>query len=404
MHGGGNVLWELFIALLVARLAGEAFARLRQPALLGEVLAGVLLGSHALGVIGTSADSRAVFAALSEIGVVLLLFEVGLESPMGEFQRTGARAAAVGAAGVVLPFVLGAWTIDLLGHSTRESLFAATAMVATSTGVTARVLRDLHATRSRVSRIIVGAALVDDVLALLLLAVVSQLEGGSAAAVALIVVQALAFIAGVLALGLTAFRRYSVRLARIGGASTAFWIALMLALGLAAAASAVGLAAIIGAALAGVLLSESEERRAIERGIAPLVAFFVPFFFIDVGAQVDLNVLRSPGGLALAAVVTGVAIVGKLAGVLASMAGTRWLEALSVAFGMVPRAEAGLAIAGLGLADGLIGPDIFAAVVTMSVVTTLVAPLIVAPLVRRLVPQPPPLAHGPSPAGDVARP
>jgi Kef-type K+ transport system membrane component KefB len=396
-----TILVDLFILFTAARLAGIVAVRLGQPAVIGELLAGIVIGPHALGLVGHpgagmlelfGGDRAAAAHALelthetvAELGVVVLLFSVGLETRATDILRVGARAGLVGVLGIVVPFVLGFALMAATGHPRIESAFVATALVATSVGITARVLQELGVLRGREARIILGAAVIDDVLGLILLAVVSSAAGTGASAleIVLIAVQAIAFVGFVAWAGTHATRRYTAQLARIDHTVTPLNVALIVMLGLAALAGVIGLAGIIGAFLAGMVLAESREQLELEHALRPIYDFLVPFFFVVTGTRVDLSAFGDGPIVALAAVVTLVAVVGKLLGAMLATVGMSRRTAVIVGVGMVPRGEVGLIVAGIGLSLGIIPGDIFAVVVFMSIVTTLLVPPVLNAVYRR---------------------
>lgn len=367
-----RILFELFVIFAAAKVAGEIFERLRQPAVIGELLVGVALGSHALGVIG---DTE-VHHTLQELGAVVLLFMVGLDTRLHELRAVGGRALTVGTTGIVLPFAAGAAFIAATGRSGEEAAFIGAAMVATSVGITARVLADLGMVQEKESRIILGAAVVDDVLGLLVLAVVTGLAGGdlSAAEMVVLAVEAIGFVVGLGLIGTMLINAAGpvVDRARIPRSGLAF--ALAVCLGLAALAGAVGLAAIIGAFLAGMAFAEIRPRWNLEEQVDPVYQLLVPFFFVITGARVDLGALTDPETLGLVAAITGLAIAGKLVGCGGAAWGMGRRSAAIIGVGMVPRGEVGIIVATVGLAEGVIEPDLYGVVVAMSILTTLVAP------------------------------
>jgi Kef-type K+ transport system membrane component KefB len=367
-----RILFELFVIFAVAKLAGEVFERLRQPPVIGELLVGIALGSHALGVIG---DTE-VHHVFQELGAVVLLFMVGLDTRLPEVRAVGTRALVVGSAGIVLPFLLGASFVTATGHSGEESAFIGAAMVATSVGITARVLADLGVVGEVESRIILGAAVVDDVLGLLVLAVVTGLAGGdlSPLGIAVLAVEALGFVVvlGVMGVRVVNAAVPGIEAARIQRGPLS--IALAVCLGLAALADVVGLAAIIGAFLAGMAFAEVRPRWDLEDQVEPVYQLLVPFFFVITGARVDLGALVDPDTLGAVAAITGLAVVGKLVGCGAAAWGMPRRSAAIIGVGMVPRGEVGIIVASVGLAEGVIGPDLYGVVVAMSILTTLGAP------------------------------
>lgn len=387
-----SILVDLFVLFACAKAAGELFARIRQPPIVGEVLVGVVIGPHALGLVG-SPDSALielfggsrvaaeealtiVFDVIAELGVIILLFFVGLETRLRDLLEVGTRAGLVGVLGIVFPFLLGFLLIWATGRPTVESTFVATAMVATSVGITARVLGDIGAIRTKESRIILGAAVVDDILALLLLAVVSGLAADDfdVLELGLTALGAVLFVVFAALVGTRVIRQYSIHLERLQIRNSPFLVAMILMLGLSALAGFIGLAAIIGAFLAGMMLAEAKERFNLEQQALPIYEFLVPFFFVIIGTKVDLSVFEDVEILGIALAVTALAVAGKLLG--GGLAATG-LPARSVGIigtGMVPRGEVGLVVASIGSGLGAISGDMFSVVVFMSIATTLLAP------------------------------
>jgi Kef-type K+ transport system membrane component KefB len=386
-----EILFDLFIIFAAAKVAGELFARIKQPAIVGEVLVGITIGPHALALIGTP-DSELislfhgdkesarealniVLDVIAELGVIMLLFFVGLETRIGDLMEVRGRALAVGVMGVVLPFALGFALLYATGREDVEAAFVATAMVATSVGITARVMSDTGHIRSQEARIILGAAVVDDILGLLLLAIVSSWGEGNidVAELGLTAVGAVGFIVFAAAIGTRVTRHYSIHLERLHVRDAPFVFSMILMLGLSALAGIIGLAAIIGAFLAGMMLAEADEQLELERQSRPVYEFLVPFFFVIIGTKVDLGAFNDTGVLALALGVTALAIVGKLiGGGLGSRLPRR--SAAIVGVGMVPRGEVGLVTAGVGSGIGAVSGDMFAVVVFMTIATTVLAP------------------------------
>jgi Kef-type K+ transport system membrane component KefB len=374
------VLVELFVLFAAAKVAGELFEHFRQPAVVGELLAGVVVGPHVLGLVGTGDEG--VLSVVAELGVIILLFTVGLETSVADLRRVGRPAVAVGFLGVVFPFGAGLALMFGLGHGRTDALFVGAAIVATSVGVTARVLRDLRAVRTTAAQVVLGAAVVDDILAILILAVVAGLVQGefSALSITVLVLEVVAFLAVVLVFGPRATSRLSAVIRIPGVPDSPFLIAVLLTLGLAALSEVIGLAAIIGAFLAGLVFEFRKEE--VTTQIEPVYEFLVPFFFAITGSQLDPAVFASPSILGLASAVTAIAIVTKLAGGYLGSAGQNRLARLTIGVGMVPRGEVGLIVASLGLSLGL-DSDLFGVVVAMTVVTTLLTPPVLGPLVRR---------------------
>lgn len=382
MNHVAEVLGQLFVLLLAAKIGDEIFKRIGQPPVIGEILAGVVVGPGLLGWYEVNAETQ-LFA---EIGVVLLLFQVGLETRLHDLVRVGPTALAVGALGVVLPFAGGFLLAEILGSEIGVAVFLAAALTATSVGITSGVLRDLGALGTQSGRIILGAAVIDDVLAMLILAFASGLAAGSVDLdrLGLLLLVAVLFIVIVLIGGTRILRRRRSLLTDPEFAETPFLPGMIIMLGLAALASQIGLAAIIGAFLAGMVVGESSERHALESEVAPVGAFFTPFFFGFIGAQVDLAGLADPGTLALVAGVTLVAIATKFVGAFVGAIRLGRARATLIGWGMVPRGEVGIVVAGLGLQVGAIDGRLYTVVVAMAILTTLIVPPLLPALVRRV--------------------
>ncbi|HLI27684.1 MAG TPA: cation:proton antiporter [Chloroflexota bacterium] len=419
MNASVGLLYDLFVIFLAAKIAAEVFERLHQPPVIGELLAGVLIGPYALGLIGqpdaglialfggnvAAAEEaiEAIYHLIAELGVIVLLFFVGLETRVADMLRVGGRAALVAVLGVVAPFVLGfALVGPLLGHPQLEAIFVGAALVATSVGITARVLRDLGVIASVESRIILGAAVIDDILAMIILAIVAGLAttgSVSALQIGLIAGQAVLFTGFVVLVGSGAVRRFGLHLDALRMDNAPFAVALLAMLGLAALAASIGLAAIIGAFLAGMVFAEANERYELERQALPIYQFLVPFFFVITGSQVNWRLFLDGGILGLALAITLVALLTKLGGCGLGMLGYRWRSVAIVGVGMAPRGEVGLIVASLGLSLGAIPSEVFGVVVIMSVLTTLVVP----PVLRLLYARDPARPHAAedrtSPAG-----
>jgi Kef-type K+ transport system membrane component KefB len=388
------VLLALAFAVVCAKLAGELFVRLGQPAVLGELLVGILAGNAALlgGPDLAALPSGETFTVLAELGAILLLFHVGLESTPREMMAVGGRATLVAVVGVVTPMALGFGVGEWLrpAESWMLHAFLGAMLAATSVGITARVLKDTDALRKPFARIILGAAVIDDVLGLVVLAVVSGIIRAAAAgtalsavAIALIVAKAVVFLVGALLVG----SLLSPRLFRGALALQSRGVVLALSLGLCFLLSYLalraGLAPIVGAFAAGLVLEEVHFEDHVKRGepplhesLEPLIALFVPVFFIRMGMLVDLRSFASASVLGFAAVLTLAAVLGKLACGLAAPAG---MSKLTVGLGMMPRGEVGLIFAGIGAKLALDGRPVvdtgtYAAAVFMVVATTILTP------------------------------
>lgn len=385
MNHTTEVLIALFVIFVAAQIGAEIAQRLRLPAVVGEIAMGCVVGSSMLGWVKVNESLE----VLAEIGAVLLLFSVGLETRVGDLKKVGRVATVVGVAGVILPFVLGAAWAHFSGFETPKALFVAAAFVATSAGITARVLQELGVLGRIESRVILGAAIIDDILAMLLLGVVTALQGGGSVNVlnlVLVLVQAVGFVAIIGLVGTRLMRQSSSLLEAPINPLSPLTISLGLCLGLAAAASYLGLAAIIGAFLAGMVAAETRQRHTLERQILPIMALLVPFFFVVTGAKVNLRDLASWPALGALTVMTVLAIVGKLVGCGLGAWSLGRKSALIVGVGMIPRGEVGIIVASLGHGAKVFTDTTYAIIIAMSLLTSVIAP----PLLGRLLSGAPP--------------
>ncbi|PTA68121.1 cation:proton antiporter [Deinococcus arcticus] len=380
-EGSAELLFSLFWVVLAATLCGALAGRLGIPAVVGQVGAGLLIGPGLLNLV----QPGEVLRSLAELGAVFLLFMVGLETRFRDLLAVGKEALAVALLGIALPLGLGLAFGLWQNQGLLTALFLGTALVATSVGITAKVLQELGLLDARFAQIILGAAIIDDILGLTLLAVVGGLGAGEDVGpgkVALILGLSLGFVALVLTLGLPLIRRFESRLRGLSLARM-FNVAVVVGLGVAALSTVAGLAPIIGAFLAGMVLAEVKDELEFESKVHALEAFLAPIFFVVVGLQVDLSVLGSAAVLVSGGVLTLLAVAGKLLG---GVLGARSLGpgAWLVGVGMVPRGEVGLIVASLGLAAGIITGPVYAQVLLMVLLTTVLAPLVLRVLARRL--------------------
>lgn len=370
---GLEILLTLFVIIAAAKVLAELFERLRQPAVVGEILAGVIIGQSVLGWVAPSDFLN----TLAEVGVIFLLFTVGLETKPAAILRVGKTATIVAALGVILPFVCGYFLMRLWGATTVGSLFIGTAMVATSVGITARVLGAMGMLKAQTSRIILGAAVIDDILGLLILAVVSSLAAGQIDYLEIGITAALAigFTAFVALVGAPVVTRLAPRIEGLRVAESFFFFFLVLCLGLSVAAVYIGVAAIIGAFLAGMALAEaSEGNPTVHQQMSGVTEFLVPFFLVNIGMQLRLDVFREPSLIILTIIVVVVAVVTKLIGCGVGAISLGWRHASQVGVGMIPRGEVGIVVAQIGLSLAVVSDALFGVVVFMAVVTTLIAP------------------------------
>ena len=394
-HGVSTFLLTIAGMLVGAKLMGELAERIGQPAVLGELLAGVLLGSSALGLIPAAGPTADVIAVLAELGVLILLFEIGLETDLRQMRRVGGSAAAVAAVGVFLPFLGGYlyWTHVPHGMGDPNSLataaiFIGAALTATSVGITARVLSDLARLGSTEGRIIIGAAVLDDVLGLVILTVVSGIAAGggiSPMGAAKILLVAVGFLVVAVAVGGWVAPRLFRTVGRMKVQHAGPVLALAICFALAAVADLAGSALIMGAFAAGIVLAKTEQYRAIEERVRPVGALLTPIFFVSVGSALDVRLLdpTRPGGGHLLLVALGLTVLAILGKVAAGYAAP-WAKfrRLAVGIGMVPRGEVGLIFADVGRRSGLLTDDAFSIVLLMVMGTTFVAPPLLKLLFR----------------------
>ena len=377
-------LLSALVAIFVAtKVLGEFAQRLGQPAVLGELIAGVLLGKSVLGVVD---PSNAVLTVLAEIGVIILLFETGLHTELRSLLSVGSAATTVALAGVLIPFALGLASVLAFGLAHVPALVAGAALCATSVGISARVLSDLGRLESPEGRVVLGAAVLDDIVGLVILAVVADVVSGASVSVghvAKISLVAVAFFAGAVVIGMRvappAFG--IIERIRMAGALGVFGLAFAFALAVLAKVS--GSAIIIGAFAAGLVLFVVPQKQEIERSTTTIGHFFVPIFFATVGAAVDLHALANPRSLGIGVALTVCGVLGKV------VAGyvPWWFRGrkLLVGAAMVPRGEVGLIFAQMGLSSGAIDAGVFGAIMLMVLATTLITPPMLGRIARRTV-------------------
>jgi Kef-type K+ transport system membrane component KefB len=374
----------IIVAILVAaKLFGELAEKIGQPAVLGELLAGVALGASVLGVLDAADPRTHVIHLLAELGVVLLLFQIGLETNLPRLLKVGPAAGAVAMTGVIVPFALGYLVGKAFGLGEIPSVVAGAALTATSVGITARVLSDLGRLQEPESQIILGAAVLDDIIGLIILAVVSRImEGGSLSVVniGITTLIAFSFVVGVVVIGRFIIPPLFDLLARIGREETLGIMAIAFALSIAYLADLAGSALIIGAFAAGLVLAPTRHAHTVEHGVLRLSMFFVPIFFVWVGAAVDVRTFADTQVLMIGGSLIAVAIAGKVVAGFVPF----WFKGnkLVIGIGMMPRGEVGLIFAQMGLTTGALTTGLFSALTLMVMVTTFLAP----PLLKVLFP------------------
>ena len=370
---GASFLLALFIMLVAAKLMAEFFERLRQPAVVGEILAGILIGPGLLNWVAPTDLTN----SLAEIGVIFLLFTVGLETKPAAIFKVGGRAVMVAVLGVMAPFIGGWLLMRAWGASGVEAMFVGTAMVATSVGITARVLSSMGVLETTTARIILGAAVIDDILGLLVLAVVTNLAAGSInyPALGLTAALAIGFTAFVALVGAPVVKRMAPRIENLHLSHALFVASLLLCLGLSVAAVYIGVAAIIGAFLAGMAFAEAtDDQPTMRKQISGVTEFLVPLFLVNIGLQLKLEVFRDRSVVALALLVTLIAVITKLVACGLGAWGLGWRRAGQIGMGMVPRGEVGIVVAQIGLGLAVIDQSLYGVVLVMAVATTLIAP------------------------------
>ncbi|NET36933.1 MAG: cation:proton antiporter [Cyanothece sp. SIO1E1] len=407
-----GVLLTLVVIYLASKLGGELSKRLDLPPVLGELVGGVVVGISALhlivfpetGAAGTDSvvmtvlqwlghlDATAithifqsqseVISVLAELGVIVLLFEIGLESDLRELGKVGSQAAVVAVVGVAAPFALGTVGLVTLFHVPLiPAIFAGAALTATSIGITSKVLSELGHLKSTEGQIIVGAAVIDDVLGIIVLAVVASLAKTGEVDllnVVYLIVSASAFLLGAILLG-KFFNQSFVAIADKLQTRGALLIpAFTFALAMAFLANIIHLEAILGAFAAGLVLDETDKRKELDQQVMPIADILVPIFFVTVGAKADLSVLNpmvaeNRAGLIIATFLIAVAIIGKVITGWA-VVGKPGVNRLAIGVGMIPRGEVGLVFAGIGSASGVLDKPLEAAMIVMVILTTFLAP------------------------------
>ena len=380
MHTADPFLFQLFFIFIWAKLSGEVFEQIRLPAVVGEILAGVLVGPYVADLVRLD---DAIYA-IAQIGAIFLLFTVGLETNPKDLIGVGVKSLYVALAGITLPFVLGFSYMIMRHDPPHEAIFVAAAMVATSVGITARVLGDLHVLQTLPARIILGAAVFDDILGLILLGVVMGLVSSTATAWAQLLVtsvEAIGFAVLMMFYAPRVVRRLEPGLERMSTQNAPLILAIAICLGLSYAATKVGMAAIIGAFFAGLAFAEYSPRWNLLPRASAITEFLAPFFFFSIGARLNLGVFDHKLIIS-AIVISALAFLSKLVGCGLPVLHSGWKTALKVGIGMAPRGEVGLIVASVGLQMNVVSQSAYALVVFMTAATTLVAPPILRVVFR----------------------
>lgn len=373
MDHSTEILFFLFIAYISAQIGAELAQRIKLPSVVGHILAGCLIGPSCLGLIQLNEPLE----LLAEIGVIFLLFSVGLETRLSDLRKVGKLAIYVGAAGSLVPFVFGTGWGIFTGFDASKSLFIGAAFVATSVGITAKVLHELGVLQAIESRVILGAAIVDDIVAMLLLGIVTSIQGGQSVNVTglvIIFLETLIFIVAFLYLGTKIMKKSSKLLEAPLDPLSPLTLSIAGCLALAFISAYLGLAAIIGAFLAGVVFAETEQRKSLENQIHVISALLVPFFFVITGAKVQLSQLASMDALVMLLIATLLAIISKLIGGGLGAISLGKHRALIVGTGMIPRGEVGIIVASLGLQAAIFTQTTYSVIIGMSLITSIVTP------------------------------
>jgi Kef-type K+ transport system membrane component KefB len=365
------LLFELFVIFVSAKLIGELFERISLPSVLGEILAGALLGPYAFGWIATSDSIHSV----AELGAIFVLFSAGLETSPAELIRIGRKSVTVALAGIVVPFLFGFAYMKLRGDATSEAVFVGAAMVATSVGITARVFADLHLLSTKTAKIILGAAVFDDIFGMVLLALVGGLASGGVnwLHIGILIGESAAFALFMIFAAPRIVRRIEPRVERLSMQNASLIVALAICLLLSWLSVKIGMAAIIGAFFAGLMFADYAPGWNLFPRVAGITEFLAPFFFFEIGTRLNVSLVKGDI-LVTAAIISLLAIVSKLIGCGLPLVSHGWREALQVGTGMMPRGEVALIVALVGMQSGVVTQATYAIVVVMTAVTTILAP------------------------------
>ena len=369
----GNLLFYFFIIFTSAKILGEICVRLKMPSLIGELMAGMLLGTYVLGIID---HSNHVLMSFAEIGVIFLMFHVGLEIRVKDLFAVGRTAVFVGILGILFPLLMGFVSMILLGYNNIESLFIATAVLATSVGISVKVLQDMGLIKHKVAYIVLGAAVLDDILALIVLALVKGLAKGEFHTLefSLLVAESIIFVGFLTLWGPKLAKRTRRWIEKLNIPEGPFVISVILCLGLALLADVIGLAAIIGAFMAGIMIDELAGVYDLENKVQYVTEFLLPFFFVMMGAHLDPLVFLNPRLLFLTVLVTAVAVLSKMFGSALACWKEEWKVRIQTGVCMVPRGEVGIIVGLVGISSGIITQEIYSVVLGMSLLTTLITP------------------------------
>jgi Kef-type K+ transport system membrane component KefB len=371
-HAPEQLLFELFAIFVAAKLGGELFEQMKLPAVLGEILAGVALGPFALGLV----NPGDVTPSIAELGAVFVLFHAGIETSPRDLIRVGRKALVVAVSGVVVPFILGFAYMKWRGDASTEAIFVGAAMVATSVGITARVLGDLGVLSTYSAKIILGAAVFDDILGMVLLAIVAGMaspQGLEWIHLGVLTAEAVAFAVFMILVAPHIVRHIHPRVEKFSTHNAPLILALALCLFFSWLSVKIGMAAIIGAFFAGMMFADYAPRWDLGPRVGAITEFLGPYFFFAIGARLDMRLFTKQILLA-AVVISLLAIVSKVAGCGLPLLRDGWGKALQVGVGMMPRGEVALIVALVGLQSRIVTQSTYGIVVFMTAVTTISAP------------------------------
>lgn len=384
-QGADTFLLELFAIFVWAKAFAELFEQLALPAVLGEILAGVILGPHATGLV-VPTDT---VGSIAEVGAIFLLFTVGLETRPKDLISVGQQSLRVAVAGVAVPFLLGFAYLHGRGEPLHEAVFVAAAMVATSVGITARVLNDLRALHTREARIILGAAVFDDILGMVVLTVATGVAVSGSIRwlhLGVLIGEAVGFAIFMIFIGPRLVGRMRPGLKRMSTHDAPLILALAICLGLSVAATKIGMAAIIGAFFAGLAFADYAPEWNLQPRAHAINEFLAPFFFFVMGARLDIHLFTRHVWVT-AIIISLLAVVSKVLGCGLPMIREGVGTAVKVGVGMLPRGEVALIVALIGLQTRAISPSAYAVVIFMTAVTTILAPPLLRYLFRNLEPE-----------------
>jgi len=383
-----KIILQLLLAFAAAKITGYIFEKINQPVVISELLAGVIMGPYVLNVLQLNDPSmHLTFEVIAEVAVILLLFSIGLETKLSDMAKVGLKAFWVALAGVVLPFALGFFYMKITNHNDIMSMFMGAIMVATSVGITARLLKDLDFMSEEVSRIVIGAAVIDDILGLIVLSVVSGLAeknsislAAIAVTIAVIVIFLLIFTLG----GVHFNKKYGYRIGKLKARNAPLIIGSLICFTYAVVAVQIGLAAIVGAFMAGVVMAERESEFEVREKLEILEDVLVVFFFVIMGAKVNITAFADPSILFAGLIITVLAFAGKLFGCALPVAGMGIKKASFIGMAMVPRGEVGIIIAAFALSKGIIDDAFYGIAILMVLLTTLIPPFILGPMIKSI--------------------